>query len=361
MPHLLINKNRPGGGGCCTSFYFTIPSGCYALVTRHGADEDYENGSAVWPAGLHFPYMPWVGVSHLVTKQSIVLDLPVKGCKTKDNVTVTIDVALVFRIMGDESKGEDPELVRKFVHQVTPRGLEQQLRDAQEETVRGLARSLKHTEVYGARSGNHDALDEDDDETDEEQQRDEIFHGSSDAKDKADAERAVQKGIDVTEGMRINLNKQFVPQGVLIESVAIKDVRLPQDITKQMFEKTMVISQNAQQTMFHANQLQNNRMEQEIETLEQTFKEEREAEISAGAKISNAEQVKLDDAKAQATKSEANIREDTNAKLLNIRAESGLEVQRVLDSMVRFRVCVCVGPCFGTDFPVCYCIAYTNY
>lgn len=327
---------RPGDG-CCCSLYFTIPSGCYALVTRHGADEDYEGGSAVWPAGLHFPHMPWVGVSHLVTKQSVVLDLPVKGCKTKDNVTVTIDVALVFRIMGDESKGEDPELVRKFVHQVTPRGLEQQLRDAQEESVRGLARSLKHTEVYGVRSGNHDAkvLDNDDDDDDaiDVAQRDEIFQGSSDAKDKADAKRAAQKGIDITETMRANLNKQFVPQGVLIESVSIKDVRLPDDITKQMFEKTMVISQNAQQTMFHANQLQNNRMEQEIETLKQTFQEEREAEISAGAKIANAEQVKLDDAKAQATKAEAIIREETSAKLQNIRAESGLECQRVLDSM----------------------------
>lgn len=55
---------------------------------------------AVWPAGLHYGF-PWLAVSNLVTMQSVVFDMPVKGCKTRDNVTVQIDVAIVFRIMGD--------------------------------------------------------------------------------------------------------------------------------------------------------------------------------------------------------------------------------------------------------------------
>ena len=79
-----------------------------------------------------------------MTKGYTVFDTPCKGCKTQDNVTVTIDVDCVFRIMGDEDKGEDPELVPKFVHQVTPRGLQQQLCDAMDEAVRVLARSMKH-------------------------------------------------------------------------------------------------------------------------------------------------------------------------------------------------------------------------
>lgn len=58
---------------------------------------------AVWPPGYHVG-LPWLKVSNLVTQQSVVFDMPVKGCKTKDNVSVTIDVAIVFRIMGDESK-----------------------------------------------------------------------------------------------------------------------------------------------------------------------------------------------------------------------------------------------------------------
>ncbi|CAM9650357.1 unnamed protein product, partial [Chrysoparadoxa australica] len=99
-----------------------------------------ETGSAVWPPGLHWG-LPWLKVAHLVTKQSCLLDLAVKSCLSKDNVSVQVDVAIMFRIMGDETKGEDPELVRKFIHEVGPRGLEQQLRSAQEEAVRALARS----------------------------------------------------------------------------------------------------------------------------------------------------------------------------------------------------------------------------
>ena len=213
---LIICVYRPGGGGCCLcGLYFTIPSGCYALVTRHGADIDYEEDgppTAVWPSGLHYFHPPWVGVSHLVTKQSVVLDLPVKGCKTKDNVTVQIDVAIVFRIMGDPEKGEDPELVRKFVHQVTPRGLEQQLCDAQEESIRSLARSLKHTEVYGVRSGNHDPaiIEKDDDSDEEDRARDEILQGTHDEDDLAKAKRSAEKGVDITEAMVQSLNRQFV-------------------------------------------------------------------------------------------------------------------------------------------------------
>ena len=41
----------------CSLFWFTVPEGFYALVSRHGAQVDY-NGpdgdkSCVWPAGLH--------------------------------------------------------------------------------------------------------------------------------------------------------------------------------------------------------------------------------------------------------------------------------------------------------------------
>ena len=57
-----------------------------------------------------------------------------------------IDLSVVFRIMGESKKGEDPELVRDFVYRVTPKGLETQLRDAGEEAVRSLGRSILHTE-----------------------------------------------------------------------------------------------------------------------------------------------------------------------------------------------------------------------
>lgn len=63
MPLILLprrNRCKP---------YITIPSGCYGLVQRHGADYAYPGtGQAVWPPGFHWA-SPFTQVSHLVTKQ----------------------------------------------------------------------------------------------------------------------------------------------------------------------------------------------------------------------------------------------------------------------------------------------------
>ncbi|KAF1776808.1 Alpha/Beta hydrolase fold [Phytophthora cactorum] len=136
--------------------YIRVPEGTYGLVQHQGRDVDYVkpdgSRSPVWPPGMHFASV-FTKVAHLVTKQYIVFDTPVKGCKTADDVTVGIDMCLILRIMGDESKGEDPELVRRFVYELGPNGLEVQLRAAQDEAVRALARSVEHTEVYQLRDG----------------------------------------------------------------------------------------------------------------------------------------------------------------------------------------------------------------
>ena len=83
--------------------WFCVPEGSYALVQSFGQYQKYnKSGSYVWPAGFHWAtYWHFTRVATLVTKQSIVLDMPVKGCKTQDNVTVQINLAVVFRIMGD--------------------------------------------------------------------------------------------------------------------------------------------------------------------------------------------------------------------------------------------------------------------
>lgn len=82
-----------------------------------------------------FAFYPSIATT-VVTKQYIVFETPVKDCKTADDVTVGIDMCLILRIMGDESKGEDPGLVRRFVYELGPNGLEIQLRAAQDEAVR---------------------------------------------------------------------------------------------------------------------------------------------------------------------------------------------------------------------------------
>ena len=77
---------RPGRGRCCCLLplcWFTVPEGFYALVTRHGATalfKDSQTGkeTPIWPSGLHVG-PPWLKVSHLVTKQSIVFNTPIRG------------------------------------------------------------------------------------------------------------------------------------------------------------------------------------------------------------------------------------------------------------------------------------------
>lgn len=100
--------------------YLRVPEGAYALVQSQGRDVDFvkSDGSQtpVWPPGMHVASIV-TKVAHFVTKQYIVFDTPIKGCKTADNVTVGIDVCLILRIMGDESKNEDPGLVRRFVYE----------------------------------------------------------------------------------------------------------------------------------------------------------------------------------------------------------------------------------------------------
>lgn len=113
----------------------------------------------------------------------------------------------------------------------------------------------------------------------------------------------------------------------------IKSISLPSDIEGQMTEKTMIISANAQQRMYHVNEMQNTRMEQEVQTMLQRFDEVRQEELASGTETMNSEQVKLNDAKSQAVKSEKNIREETTVKLNSIEADNSLEVQRINDRM----------------------------
>lgn len=143
--------------------------------------------------------------------------------KTADNVTVNLDCAVVFRIMGDVTKGEDPELVRTFVHEVTPVGFQGQLTDALAEEVRFLARSLKHDEVNTCRTLSEEqvtkrsvakAADAKAKEVDASFEHGvEMVGGSGGgAAEQDDGEEKSQAGLDQAMAMLQRLNKQFNPQ-----------------------------------------------------------------------------------------------------------------------------------------------------
>ncbi|CAM9353390.1 unnamed protein product [Discosporangium mesarthrocarpum] len=338
---------RPGRCPCVP--FFTIPEGYYALVTKHGADIDYSGElQAVWPAGLHFG-LPWLRVSNLITKQSVVFDMPVKGCKTQDNVTVQIDVAIIFRIIGDPEKGEDTNLVRTFIHQVGPLSLEQQLRGAQEEEVRSLARTMKHTEVYGLRSRSNGAMkkgaleamegEEEGGQTHQEVSLgicSAVLVGEYDIQDTRNALGAMEKGVMHCDRMKENLNNQFKAQGVEITYVIIKNVSLPTNIIEQMSGKTMVISSVAEQKMNQQSDMQQIVYNQEVDTLNQKHSEQREEESQRSDKECNEIQIRLGNLRAEAQKMQRRIDEDNAVSVRQIKADTSLQVSRLQNSQDAF-------------------------
>lgn len=142
--------------GCCP--YFTVPEGTYAIVTSFGEVVQYPGDSKqpagpVHPPGFHKKVLCCFSqIRELITKQTIIFDTPVKNCKTKDNINVTIDLCIHMRVMGDPAMGEDPELVKVFSDELGPGNLATQLKDAQSEAVRNMARAVTHEQVYALRS-----------------------------------------------------------------------------------------------------------------------------------------------------------------------------------------------------------------
>lgn len=336
--------------------FITIPTGYYALVTNMGAEIEYTkpNGSKthVWPAGIHTA-MPWCQVSHLVTKGFVVFDIPCKALKSLDNVTIEMDIACVLRIMGDETKQEDPNLVCKFVHEVTPRGLQQQLTDAIDEACRVLARSMKHRECYGLRnvSISEDMLDDKgtrnvnaagrfsepvqnegglqlgeiyDDEVESH-----LFVGSADHGANTRANVAAAKGQTATARMIATLNRQFKPQGVEITDIMITDIKLPDEIVRQMMSKTMVISSNAQEIMTQQFDMQELKYNEANKLMAQTFKEDRLREEQQGEQERQEVSIRLQDMKAEESKKIRLIREENKVLLQSITANCDLEVTKL--------------------------------
>jgi len=337
----------PGRRSCCP--YITAPSGMYALVQEAGRDANAPTGKAVWPGGFHWasPF-PWNQrrISHLVTKQSVVFDTPIRGCKTMDDVTVTIDICVVFRIMGDKKKGEDPELVRTFVHKLGASELARQLKDAQDERVRALARSVRHTEVYALRSHGSHSGDAKQVLAAEAATRAHRFEGKTvdndgdgvelsamgNATDSSIADgmsrKTNEKAMRVTEDMKIKLNQQFNSYGVQIIDVAIQKVSLPKNFADQMEQRTTYGAEIEQQKQKQMKDMQAVKQREELETLQQRYAEEQALERESGKKMQAVVEMKLQEVVAETNKSIQNINEQCKADVLEVKSSADLEVQK---------------------------------
>jgi regulator of protease activity HflC (stomatin/prohibitin superfamily) len=320
--------------------YIRVPEGMYALVQNQGRDMDCTKDdvtSPVWPAGFHWAG-PWTKVSHLVTKQFIVFETPVKGCKTADDVTVRIDMCLIFRIMGDTSKGEDPNLVRRFVYELGPNGLEVQLRAAQDEAVRTLARSVQHTEVYKLRDGTMQgsfntgklSMLKREEATATEVKK---LNEATGEPPNPDAPQPPAPGQTtpyyVTEDIKKNLNAQFNTYGVQITSVAITNVKLPPTFVEQMQSRTTHLSTIKEQNMKQMNDMQLLSYKEEIDTTKLARKMMLMEEEQTGKARCAEIQKEIDMVDTDTRVIQEQIAQETRVECNKIAAEASLAIEQI--------------------------------
>jgi len=207
--------------------------------------------------------------------------------------------------------------------------------DACEEATRSVARTLMHIEVYGLRTDTSGKASKvltgqgPEGPTEYDNEGDAALRSEQGPGDTEVAAGATAKGRDVAADMRRQLNDQFMSQSVSITDVVITDVKLPDEIVKQMAEKTMVIAQNAKQKMTQECDMLMLKQDEECQTLQQRKSEEREKEKQQGDQKVNEVQVQLDKMRAETKVQLARIRQESQVHVQTINADGELEVTKL--------------------------------
>lgn len=131
-PLVMIPSHRSPFAG--TGWWMTIPTGVKCLLQRFGKD------AGVAPAGGKL-YPPWYRIAYIVNMQSIPYEATVQACPTKDNVRVSVSVAVSFTI-------NDPA---KFVYKLGAVHFDQLLSGALDEAIRLKIRDTNYADVRALR------------------------------------------------------------------------------------------------------------------------------------------------------------------------------------------------------------------
>jgi regulator of protease activity HflC (stomatin/prohibitin superfamily) len=205
-------------------------------------------------------------VDKLVSKQYVIFDTPVKDCKTKDAITINIDVMLVFEIY--EAK--------TFYYQIGPERFDDLLRAKQDEALRHIANETALEDAYDLHSQNTDEI--------------------------------------VT-----SMNEQFAQFGVRVVSFAIQGVSMPPEMAKDLQDRTLF---DAKDTM--------NRMKQEYDRLELNNSEGKaKLQEECSNKQMAAEQY-AEVTKSKAIKETGMVVATTEKALAELRAQKEVEVNQML-------------------------------
>lgn len=258
--------------------FVIIPKGFVGLVNSNG------KYVGIWGPGKHIA-PPWVSVSHLIPTQYVVFDTPVKECPTNDNVMVTIDVALIFKIMWEEEKS-----LFNFCYRLGPDKLDKMLHAFQEEAIRAMVRRRKYNEVY-------DLMD-----------------------------TMQDKQLDST---RRELNDHFNEYGVHIASLSVTNVHLPKEFADNMQEESIW------KTRDDYNQLRQSFNLRQIEIREKEAKEKQGAtedlqkyDAEKMMEVAEFKKTFLHE-KAITAKQVAEIKERQSSDKLEIKSKSDLQVSEI--------------------------------
>lgn len=183
---------------CCAPLcWVSVPHGFSAIVTRFGAVIDGDEDDGTFSSGCHCMSL-LNSVDKLVTKQMIIFDTPVKDCKTKDAITVNIDVMVLFEI----TKARD------FVYSIGPEKFDDLLRASQDEALRQMAMETVVSKIYD-------------------------LHG-------ADTDHIIK-----------DMNAKFEQYGVHVHHFTVKNVTIPPEMAADFEDKTLFDSKT---TMKHKQQ-----------------------------------------------------------------------------------------------------------
>jgi regulator of protease activity HflC (stomatin/prohibitin superfamily) len=194
---------------------------------------------------------------------------------------VTIDITLVFHVEDEEQK------LRDFAFKLGPEGLDQMLQQIQQDSVRALVRQRTYDQVYDLMNVVHD---------------------------------------DALSGTRKDLNTSLAEYGVVVSDLNITNVHLPEDMHKSMQTSTIYHNENEYAKL---------KQEHEVLLIDNDEKEKKEIQLMKEkleqfeAERKNAlakEQAEYQIIRAETKKILAEIKEQENADVKRIHADSRLEV-----------------------------------
>jgi len=264
-PVTLVPQNSMGGccGLCC---YVSIPSGFSAIVSKFGAMQPGDMDDQTWSPGCHC-FSPLLNVDKLVSKQIIIFDTPVKDVKTKDSITVNIDVMISFEVRSAPD----------FVYNIGPEKFDDLLRASQDEVLRQMAFGHLVENIYD-------------------------LNGSTETKDIVN-----------------DLNTKFEKYGVFIHHFTVKSVTIPQQMAQDFEDKTLFDSKN---DMKHMKQ-ESDRLKLNNDEGKQKLREECD-----NARMAAEQQASL--VKTSATRETSEVVAQTQKDIAELEASWGIQKEQIL-------------------------------